>query len=288
MGLSEQVLYFLARSMSRGSRRGDGSVATAARARGEYVSHRVERNEHLFRAAEQYGVPIEGRAVLDFGCGNGSSTRGLLDRGASSVIGVDISADNIAYARSHFSAGRVRFVQSEPERIPLEDACVDTIVSYDVLEHVERLDLVLQELHRVLRPAGRALAGTWGWKHPFAHHLFNTMPVPWAHCLWSEKTVVRVCRRVYLAPWFVPAYHDLDAEGKRKPSKYLGDRIPGQLNRLMIRDFERILAASPFRHRMHLLPFRSKWARWTAVLLRAPRLREYVTGYVWLVLAKDS
>lgn len=252
-----------------------------------YCDHRSGRIGLILDAAARYGVEIRGRTVLDFGCGDGAITRLYPLHGARMAIGVDVNAQLIQRASGKQSGDAVRFLCSAPDRIPLPDASVDTAVSYDVFEHLDHPPLVLGELYRVLRPGGKALIGTWGWYHPFAPHLFATMPVPWAHVFFSERTVMRTCRRVYTSPWYEPAYHDLDEHGELKPNKYLGEEIPtGYVNKLLIRDFEQIFRASPFHVRMHPQPFGSSWARWTWIFVRLPWLKEFVTGYLWAVLTK--
>ncbi|MDG2305017.1 MAG: class I SAM-dependent methyltransferase [Candidatus Binatia bacterium] len=44
---------------------------------------------------------LAGRTVLDLACGTGFYTRRLKERGASSVLGVDLSREVIEVARRH-------------------------------------------------------------------------------------------------------------------------------------------------------------------------------------------
>src|SRR5262249_22952768 len=157
--------------------------------------------------------------------GDGAITPRYLGAGAARVIGVDIDEKGIARARERHSAGGAEFLPSAPDRIPLADGSVEVIVSYDVFEHIRQPAPVLAEFHRVLRDGGKVLIGTWGWYHPFAPHLFAAMPVPWAHVFFSERTVLRTCRRVYNAPWYVPTMHDLDECGGKRADKYTEEEI---------------------------------------------------------------
>jgi SAM-dependent methyltransferase len=246
--------------------------------------------ELIAEAARRYGVQIEGRTVLDFGCGDGAHTREYARLGAREVIGVDIDVEAVRQAVAQANGTpAVRFHSCTDHAVPLGDASVDTAISYDVFEHVVDPTESLRELYRVLRPLGQALIGTWGWYHPYAPHLFAAMPVPWAHVLFSERTILRVCRRVYEAAWYEPTSHDLDETGRRKPDKYLQDEIPSDyVNKVSLRGFRRALAASGFRWRMHLVPFGSRYARWSRLLVHVPWLREFFTGYVWIVLTRPG
>ncbi|MFC1781266.1 class I SAM-dependent methyltransferase [Planctomycetota bacterium] len=63
------------------------------------------------------------------------------------VYGIDIE-DYSSYHKN------VEFVLSINNRIPLQDRCVDMVVSHSVLEHVEDLDSSLSEINRILKPKG--------------------------------------------------------------------------------------------------------------------------------------
>ena len=62
------------------------------------------------------GKFVDGRRVLDAGCGIGYGTRVLLDGGASEVVGVDIWEKAIAMAKEHFTDPKVRFVCEDCEK----------------------------------------------------------------------------------------------------------------------------------------------------------------------------
>jgi SAM-dependent methyltransferase len=68
------------------------------------------------RQAEPFGHAVldalgdlRGARVLDVGCGTGATTTQLLERGASTVVGVDLSEPMIAAARKEVADERVRF-----------------------------------------------------------------------------------------------------------------------------------------------------------------------------------
>jgi hypothetical protein len=110
--------------------------------------------------------------------------------------------------------------------------------------------------------------------------------VPWAHVFFSEKTMLRTCRRVYNAPWYRPTQWDFDDNGRRK-DKYGEEAIDTDwLNKLLLRDFEELFDRSGFEYKMVLQPFGSRHARWTRVFLRNRFLREYVTSFFWALLKK--
>jgi SAM-dependent methyltransferase len=89
--------------------------------------------------------------ALDAACGTGRFAEFLAKRGHQ-VIGVDSSPDMLAYARQRVPGGE--FHVAELERLPLPDDSVDVIVCTLALVHVPRLQPVLAEFARVLRPGG--------------------------------------------------------------------------------------------------------------------------------------
>ena len=94
-----------------------------------------------------------GARLLDAGCGAGRHVRAFARRGAS-VVGVDLSVELLAEARS---AGGARYVAADVRRLPFRDAAFAHVVSlftsfgyFDA--DGDRAHLV--ELRRVLRPGG--------------------------------------------------------------------------------------------------------------------------------------
>jgi len=98
-----------------------------------------------YLASRQPGV------ALDAACGTGRFAEFLARRGHR-VIGVDVSPDMLSYARRRVP--EAEFHVAGLDRLPLPDDCVDVIVCALALEHVPRLDPVLAEFARVLRPGG--------------------------------------------------------------------------------------------------------------------------------------
>jgi len=286
MRIVELALYHLARAFSQ-TEMAHSSNMRAAMADADALSVYRSANEiqRVIGAARQFGVSLDRKRVLDFGCNDGVLTGGFLRHGAAHVFGVDIDARAIERARAVHSHERITYAVGTAATIPLPDASVDAVVGNDVFEHVSEVPAILKEFERVLVPGGQVLIGTWGWCHPFAPHLWSAMPVPWVHLLVSDRTLMAACREVYSSDWYVPTMHDLDAAGRKSADKYHGRELsPDYLNRYLIRDFERAFRASGLAHETHLVPFGSPYASWTAPLLAVPWLREFLTGYVWFVL----
>jgi SAM-dependent methyltransferase len=97
-------------------------------------------------------VALDGRDVLDVGCGGGALVRELVARGARAV-GLEISERQLADARSR---GAGRFVVGRAEDLPLDDDSLDVVVFMRSLHHVPRraMGAALADAGRVLRPGG--------------------------------------------------------------------------------------------------------------------------------------
>lgn len=168
--------------------------------------------------------------------------------------------------------------------IPLADHSIDLIVSFDVFEHVAEPMPILREMRRILAPGGQIVIGTIGWKMPFAPHLWATMPVPWAHVLVSERTLLRACRRVYHATWYQPTMHDLGPNGERLPDKYTHETIArSYLNHCTVRNFERAFQETGFSFSTDIRPIGGRG--FLKPLCRLPFVREFVGSTVWFVLS---
>ena len=92
--------------------------------------------------------PVEGRRILDLGCGKGRFALPLARRGAE-VVGVDLSQAMLAHA------GGIDRGRASARRLPFADATFDALFAVEVLEHVGAVGPVLAEARRVLRPGGR-------------------------------------------------------------------------------------------------------------------------------------
>ncbi|MEA2454203.1 MAG: hypothetical protein QOI45_465 [Thermoleophilaceae bacterium] len=117
----------------------------------------ARRDSTMTGMAEFLG-DLRGREVLELGSGMGEMTT-LLARGGARVTALDISPGSIAVARRraqlHGVDGAIGFVCAAGEDLPLEGDRFDVVVGKAVLHHLDA-GRAAPELHRVLRPGGRA------------------------------------------------------------------------------------------------------------------------------------
>lgn len=99
-------------------------------------------------------IPLEGKTVLDFGCGNGAQTVELAGA-RRRFVAVDIDLADLSTLRSAAgSTGEIFPVLYDGSDLPLSDGSVDATVCFEVLEHVPDEAVALEEIRRVLKPGG--------------------------------------------------------------------------------------------------------------------------------------
>ena len=112
------------------------------------------------------GVEIEGRRVLDIGCGLGGVDIHLL-RGhrAAHVTGIDVDQSLIdrcrQLAQKYGLADRTEFVCVEPGPLPFADASFEIVTSKDSIIHIEDKHALAADVFRVLEPGGWFAASDW-------------------------------------------------------------------------------------------------------------------------------
>lgn len=101
--------------------------------------------------------PRPGERILDLGCGDGSLTALVVERGAT-VVGVDASPAMVDAARARGLDARV----ADGQALPF-DAEFDAVVSNAALHWMPDQDAVVAGVARALRPGGHVVAEMGGW-----------------------------------------------------------------------------------------------------------------------------
>jgi SAM-dependent methyltransferase len=97
--------------------------------------------------------------VLDLACGVGYGTRFLAERANAEtrLVGVDVSAEAVDYARRHYDASNIEFVVSDAAAFE-DPQGFETIVCLETVEHVEDPAALVAHLVGLLRPGGVLVA----------------------------------------------------------------------------------------------------------------------------------
>lgn len=93
---------------------------------------------------------IQGKSILDIGCGMGQHAKQYSDMGAESVMGVDISERMLEYAKEHFSAHNITYRKMALEDISVLEEKFDLITSSLAFDYAEDFDALMQNVYHLL------------------------------------------------------------------------------------------------------------------------------------------
>ena len=189
---------------------------------------------------------VNGKTVLEYGCGGGVYTVALAARGAK-VIAFDISPELLALVKKRVEANHcddsVQLLLGTAHSLPFADESIDIVFGMAILHHLD-LEIAARELQRVLRKGGRAIfkeplrnSKLYAWlrqflpkrgnvspfEHPFTDQEINDFARPYtyrsrtfqlplsriAHVLpfWSQSAV-RLC--AYVDTYLLRMFPSLD------------------------------------------------------------------------------
>jgi SAM-dependent methyltransferase len=100
---------------------------------------------------------VDGRRILEIGCGAAACSRWLATQGAQAVA-LDLSAGMLRHARdaANSSGVRVPLVQADAVRLPVRDDAFDlAFTAFGAVPFVEDSAAVMREVFRALKPGGR-------------------------------------------------------------------------------------------------------------------------------------
>jgi 2-polyprenyl-3-methyl-5-hydroxy-6-metoxy-1,4-benzoquinol methylase len=126
--------------------------------------------------------------IADAGCGTGYGASYLAEKGAASVLGLDVSSKAIAYCQKTFKREGLAFeVADLSATIPATTRSLDAIFSSQAMEHLADVEAFFNECRRVLKPngfmviavpaivtPGQLLDNIWN-----KHHITNLTPLGW-------------------------------------------------------------------------------------------------------------
>ncbi|WP_458689990.1 class I SAM-dependent methyltransferase [Nocardia tengchongensis] len=128
---------------------------------GERTVPGIAEENYWFRRHEIAYVRMleqcEGKVVLEAGSGEGYGAN-MIAGVAARVTGLDYDDSAVAHVRAKYP--RVEMVQGNLAALPLDDASVDIVVNFQVIEHLWDQAQFLRECLRVLRPGGKLLIST--------------------------------------------------------------------------------------------------------------------------------
>jgi SAM-dependent methyltransferase len=130
-----------------------------------HPSYVWRRGQDRRLALIQRYVPLEGRSILDVGCGIGTYVAKFRDFSAD-VHGVDIDPERVAQASLTLPNIRV----APAEHLPYPDNRFDVILLHEVIEHVDDDRAAIREAYRCASPGGHIVIYAPNRLYPFETH----------------------------------------------------------------------------------------------------------------------
>lgn len=157
------------------------------------IEQRIECSKEMYRVIGNLAKILKQNSLLDVGCGLGYGTALLSNHYQPKlVVGVDISADQIARAKNHqisgISSGKLRFTIGEAESLPFTDRSFDSIVSVQAAQHFLCINSFAKEARRIIKPGGKLVITSFFPKSKEGVETLNAI-IPDYHIHGSQNTI---------------------------------------------------------------------------------------------------
>ncbi len=133
---------------------------------------------------------VQGKQVLDAGCGMGRNSYWPLKWGAEHVVAFDNDEYSLASARKVLEAfSNVSVERHNLSGLPWENK-FDIVLCIGVLHHIRNPKMALENLVRAMRPGGRLIIWVYGYEgnewivryvNPVRIHITSKLPLPLVH-----------------------------------------------------------------------------------------------------------
>lgn len=125
--------------------------------------------------------------LLEIGCGEGRGVE-LLAPKVVTYTAVDKIEEVVQSLSLKFKNSR--FIQANIPPLPFEDNSFDSIVSFQVIEHIKDDNKYLQEIHRILKPGGKAYISTPNIKLTLSRN-------PWHIREYTANELTELCKKYF-------------------------------------------------------------------------------------------
>lgn len=100
---------------------------------------------------KKFGLEIEGKNILEIGCGSGYSASLITAENPAEYMGIDIMPEQLVVARERKLKNAEFICGSADDLSPFHDGTFDAILDFCILHHVEEWKQFFDESHRVLK-----------------------------------------------------------------------------------------------------------------------------------------
>jgi len=162
--------------------------------------------EHQFKVAENRLVSlsklvdINGKRVLEIGCGGGYVSRKLATDYGCSVVGIDIYKNHLWEELGEEKNLEYLVVDLSKEN-PFEYQSFDLIISYTVWEHILHPFTILKECSKLIKPDGAIFIKANLYRSALASHVYRDIYFPYPHLLFPDEVVKEYLIEIGKSSW---------------------------------------------------------------------------------------
>ena len=205
----------------------------------------------------RYGNKLKTLRVLDTGSSGGQITRAI-GQVVKNIVGIDPDKAAISHATRNYSvSGRVTFKVADALKIPFPDNSFDLVINNQVYQCVRDDELMMQEIHRVLKPGGQCLFGARNklaivepqYHLPFIAWMPNSWQTPYVKLfkrgtvylsnLRDYKELKKLCRQFVIDDYTIRIIRDPKTYGFVSYEKFriMGKILPLDLLKVIIPNY---------------------------------------------------
>jgi len=138
---------------------------------------------------------IKNKIILDIGCGFGWFELYASQKGSRKVVGLELTKKELEIANRNVKRNNIFFKTGSAVKLPFPQNCFDTVVSWEVIEHIPRKkeNKMFSEIHRVLKPKGSFYLSSQN-----RSFLANTLDPAWwlsGHRHYSRREIRVIAKR---------------------------------------------------------------------------------------------
>ena len=124
----------------------------------EYITEKIK--SHFNLSDDLSNNFLQGKKILDIGCGGGLISEPLARLGGS-ITGIDASKKNIEVAKLHAKKSnlKINYQDMSPEQLDSTEK-FDIILNLEIIEHVENVDLYLKSCSNLIKKGGLMFTAT--------------------------------------------------------------------------------------------------------------------------------
>lgn len=135
---------------------------------------------------------LQGKRVLEIGCGMGSHAE-LLSRSGAQFTGIDLTETAVRRTQKRFGLMGLHgtILQMDASKMTFPDNSFDFIWSWGVIHHAEDTEAIVREIYRVLTPGGKAQIMVYH-KNSLRYYLYGGLREGIFHCKLPHMSLYEV------------------------------------------------------------------------------------------------